>query len=414
MAQVRLEAGAMVGRYMILQPVAAGGMGLVYAAYDPKLERKVALKLLRPEWHDPGRIDESYGRLQREAQALARVSHPNVVAVHDVGTFDGQIFLAMELVDGATVREWLERGKRSWREILAVFMQAGNGLAAAHAVGITHRDFKPDNVVIGRDGRVRVVDFGLARTDVLALAHSAPMPSREVDTGATLTQAGAIVGTPAYMAPEQRLGELVDGRTDQFSFCVALYEALYGELPFRGQTLSVLATEIAKGRVKDPPKGNRTPGWLRRALLRGLNATAAERYATMDELLGVLSRDPTIAYRRWAAMTLGALVVVGAVFAVERFRERRSMLCSGADQKLAGVWNPDRKRAVEAAFRATGLAYVDATLDTVQRDFDRYGAEWVAAHVGACEATRVRGEQSEAMLVAAPGGQGARGRLRDG
>ncbi len=238
-----LERGAAVGRYVILDRIGAGGMGVVYAAYDPELDRRVALKLLRTDrFAAPGHL-----RLLREAKALARLTHPNVVAVHDAGTFGDQVFVAMELVEGETLRQWLEAGARSWREVLDRLLAAGRGLAAAHAAGLVHRDFKPENVLLGRDGRVRVVDFGLAK----ALADAAEEPAAPDSGGelaSPLTEWGAVLGTPAYMAPEQIRGIAADARSDQFSFCVALYEALYGERPF------------GKGPRETPSRGARLRG----------------------------------------------------------------------------------------------------------------------------------------------------------
>src|SRR5690349_17448959 len=189
------EPGDTVGRFVVLQRLGEGGMGVVYTAYDPELDRKVAIKLLKS-------AEEGHARLLREAQAMARLQHPNVIAVHDVGTLPGnRVFVAMELVAGATLRGWLKAAPRAWREVIAIMRQAGVGLAAAHDAGLVHRDFKPDNVLVGDDGRVRVMDFGLARLG----AADPELSSGSHDTGplsTPLTMAGTVVGTPAYMAPE--------------------------------------------------------------------------------------------------------------------------------------------------------------------------------------------------------------------
>ena len=239
-----LQTGARIGRYVVIESVGSGAMGVVYGAYDPELDRKIALKLLKP---GQGAKEKARARLLREAQAMARLAHPNVVAVHDVGVFEDQVFLAMEFLGGGTIKSWLGDKPRSWREILAVFIAAGRGLVAAHAAGIVHRDYKPDNVLLDKEGRPRVVDFGIARQAeqvegavdddgdgedargdlVKTLREGGGAPAALL----TLTKTGAVVGTPAYMAPEQFMGERGDDRSDQFSFCVALYEALYGERP---------------------------------------------------------------------------------------------------------------------------------------------------------------------------------------
>ncbi|MCU1279710.1 MAG: Serine/threonine kinase, partial [bacterium] len=228
-------AGEHIGRYRVLEVLGAGGMGVVYGAFDPELQRKVALKLVRAEFAE---LDaELRARLVREAQAMARIRHPNVITVFDVGTFDDRLFVAMEIIDGSTMTSWQAARTRSVDEILRVFAAAGAGLAAAHDVGLVHRDFKPDNILIGVDGSVSVMDFGLARP-IVALpseVEDTSSPDAMLTVEGELTHAGAVVGTPAYMAPEQMRGEPPDGRADQFSFCVALFEALYGVRPFPGK-----------------------------------------------------------------------------------------------------------------------------------------------------------------------------------
>src|SRR5438477_949274 len=307
------EAGAavtpsMLGRYRVERELGGGGMGLVYAAHDPELGRKVAVKLVRPE--ESGKTDPSQGRarLLREAQAMAQLTHPNVIAIHDVGTFGDQVFIAMEYVEGSTLSDWLAAEKRTWPEIVNLFVQAGRGLAAAHAKNILHRDFKPDNVWVGEDGRARVLDFGLARATRTGSGESQspvaqPAGERRSSAGiavlgAAVTEPGRFLGTPPYMAPEQLIGELGDARTDQFSFCVALYQALYGELPFTGESVAALLDEIKRRRIKEPPKSSRVPSWLRRVLLRGLSPDRADRYESMERLLDELARRPFVARRR--------------------------------------------------------------------------------------------------------------------
>src|SRR6266542_1175444 len=254
------------GRYEVLEPIGAGGMGVVYAARDHQLRRTVALKMLQPGGAGETSQARMRERLLREARAMARLSHPNVLAVYDDGELDGQVFLAMELVEGRTLTAWLGEERRSWREVLDVFLDAARGLAAAHAAGLIHRDFKPDNVLVGADGRVRVMDFGLASALALGPADLAEGGHSKPALSVTVTALG---GSPAYMAPEQLRGEAVDARADVFGFCVALHEALHGERPFRGDSLEELEgairrDEVRRGRAKG------VPTWLRRALMRGL------------------------------------------------------------------------------------------------------------------------------------------------
>jgi eukaryotic-like serine/threonine-protein kinase len=395
-----LERGSAIGRYLILDRVGEGGMGVVYAAHDPELDRKVAIKLLRPD-RTGAAAEEQRLRLQREAQAIARLSDPNVVAVYDAGTFGEQVFVAMEFVDGRTLRQWLAEESRSWREIVAVFLAAGRGLAAAHAAGLAHRDFKPDNVLLGRDGRVRVVDFGLARPAGEAMgntpAEGSPVASASL-LASPLTQFGTALGTPAYMAPEQLRGVAADARSDQFSFCVSLYEALYGERPFPGGNPREIAESVTRGPVREEPPGSRVPARLRAVLLRGLSRDPERRFPEMTELLRELERDPSAVRRRWLAAAV-AVLVTGAVFSsLGYLQARRDRLCGGGEEALAGVWDAGRKQAVRSAFLATGLPFADGVWRGVEKEIDGYTGDWVATRRRACEATRVRGEQSEDLL----------------
>jgi eukaryotic-like serine/threonine-protein kinase len=380
-----LPRGATVGRYVILRRIGEGGMGVVYAGYDPELDRKIALKLLRPD--RAGSSGEAARlRLIREAQAIARLAHPNVINVFDAGTFGEQVLVAMELVEGATLRQWLEEERRPWREVVERFLLAGRGLAAAHAAGLVHRDFKPDNVLLGRDGRVRVADFGLARTagDVEVPVPESPGSGRMLDS--PLTAVGVAVGTPGYMAPEQLRGEAADARSDQFSFCVALWEGLYGEKPAAG------------GTAPESAGATRVPDRLRQALVRGLAADPAIRYPSMAELLERLERDPGALQRR-ALAAAGIVLVLGAVFSgLGYVQARRVQLCSGAEAKLAGVWDPGRKEAARAAFVKTGLPFAPEAWSRAEKAVESHVRSWSAMHRDACEATRIRGEQSEDLL----------------
>jgi predicted Ser/Thr protein kinase len=305
-----------IGRFTVIRRVGMGGMGEVFAAYDEQLDRRVAVKLLRG-----GRDEERLrGRVLREAQAMARLSDPNVAQVYDVGVHEGRVFVAMEFVDGPTLAQWLRLARRSQAEILDVFCQAGRGLQAAHAAGLVHRDFKPDNALVGADGRVRVVDFGLARAE--GDGHVAGVaPPSEHDLASALatplTMTGALVGTPAYMSPEQWSGAATDGRSDQFSFCAALWEALYDQRPFAGTNVAALAHHVLAGELRPPPAAAEVPPRVHAALARGLAPDPAARFPGMAELLRQLDldprRDPAAAARSRRRFMIGFLVVGGVI-----------------------------------------------------------------------------------------------------
>ena len=388
-----LSEGDRAGRYVVLGRLGAGAMGIVYAAYDPKLDRKIALKILQHTGGEAGRQ-----RLLREAQALARLRHPNVVAVHDVGEIAGRVFVAMEFVDGWTLRAWLAEAPRTWREVVDVFRAAGAGLAAAHAAGLVHRDFKPDNVMVGRDGGVRVMDFGLARPAGKQPAARPPeLPVAAVEAsesalGTDLTRDGAVVGTPAYMAPEQYLGIPTDARSDQFSFCVALYEALYGRRPFAGDTPAAIFFNIGHGNLQ-PPARRRGPRWLRRVVVRGLAARPEDRWPTMAALLSALDHRARRRRRRVAAAA-GIGVAVAAAVGYAGVGGARS--CSGAAAPVADVWSEVRDRELAAAFERAGAP--GDTYERTRRLLAAYAQRLGAAYRDACEDTRVRGIQSGRML----------------
>jgi serine/threonine protein kinase/tetratricopeptide (TPR) repeat protein len=415
-----LANGSSLGRFVILGLVGRGAMGEVYAAYDPNLDRKIAIKLVGGNYESDGQANR--GRLMREAQATARISHPNVVVVYEADTLDERVFIAMEFVDGHTLRYWLQAQRRTWLEIVDVFIAAGRGLAAAHDKDLVHRDFKPDNVMVANTGQVRVMDFGLARRGSTAMASldadaGATLAGVSVPSGATprdastavidpeatqnldasarstapgtptaldkLTRTGTLMGTPAYMSPEQFRGRYADARSDQFSFCVALYEALYEARPFGGGSFAELAEHVVGGRLIDPPESDTIPSWLRAALKRGLSANPHDRFPSMNELLAELDRRPGAA---------------------------RTGFAGGAAARLDGIWTLEasdtgdevalapEKNEVHAAFVATGKAYAAATFDRTRAVLDRYVERWAALYVEACEATHVRGEQSTEVL----------------
>jgi tetratricopeptide (TPR) repeat protein len=389
----QLPPGARVDRYQILGGVGRGGMGEVYAAYHPDLDRRIALKVVS---ESGANAPERRARLLREARAIARLSHPNVVAVHDAGTVDGRVYIAMEFVEGETVDAWLRAKPRRWREVLDVFIAAGRGLAAAHAAGIVHRDFKPQNVMIGRDGSVRVMDFGLARlaeepveaSEDRIDADSRPRP-------ATVTKTGALVGTIAYMAPEQFRGEAQDARADQFSFCVACYEALYGSRPTLAHVQGAPGGEDAKA-----ARTANVPGWLRATVSRGLAARREQRWASMDDLIRALESGRKGPKRR--ALTAAAALGV-ALVALGGWRVARGghVSCEIPAARLEAAWSgrdDARRQSIHRAFAATGRATAETSWQRVSRVLDDYISQWSAMYVGTCEATHVHGEQSGEVL----------------
>ena len=392
--------GERLDRYVVLEEIGRGGMGRVLRAYDPKLHREVALKVLRTDRFS----EDGQARMVREARAMAQLSHPNVVAIYDVELrVPGSVVLAMEFVEGATLRAWLLETPRTMREILEVFIEAGRGLKAAHDQGLLHRDFKPTNVLLGRDGRCRVTDFGLARpTDQATTGErSDPHPSGDGDLGASydslsapVTGFGQVLGTPPYMAPEQHTGKALTPAADQYAFCVALWEALVGTRPFAGEL-----TEMAKAKLAGPPVFPRdadVPSSVAAVVVRGLRPDPVERWPSMAALLGELARAAVPRRRtRWigAAMTLA---IAGAGVAVAA--DQAQAPCSGARDRLGDAWSDARRGQVQAALQAGAPAYAGTVWDSLSRELDGYADAWVIQHEDACNATAVRGEQSEAAL----------------
>jgi len=386
--------GEKIDRFVVVGKLGEGGMGVVVAAFDPKLDRKVAIKML----HDG--VSEAYGaRLEREAKAMAQLSHPNVVTVHETGTIGGRIYIAMEYVDGVTLGRWLRERPRTRDEILALFAQAGRGLAAAHDVGLVHRDFKPDNVLVGKDGRARVSDFGL----VSAVGESGAgdergdaAPPSDGLARSSLTVTGAVMGTPLYMAPEQHGGKIADAKADQFSFCVALWQALCDDAPYGADSYDDLVANVTGGNLKPVPRGARVPAAVRGILTRGLSASPAARFPSMHALLAELDRARRP--RRWPWIAAGSVVVLGGITAavlLSRGAERDP--CGGGEQRLAGAWDHDRRLAMTRAFHPLG-GIADELATRVGDDLDGYATQWVTAHHATCVATRVRGEQTAELL----------------
>jgi tRNA A-37 threonylcarbamoyl transferase component Bud32 len=288
-----LGKGSFVGRYQIIQRLGAGGMGVVYRAHDPQLDREVALKLLRA-----GRMGEQVAvlRMLREAKSAAKIRHPNVVTVYDAGQVDGRVFIAMELMRGTDLSKWFG-ARPAWQDVVRVMLQAAQGLRAAHEAGLIHRDFKPDNVVLEHDGNVKVLDFGLARSTYDPDTHS--LITRDfaklVSNASTsphvkLTRTGALMGTLAYMAPEQYAQEPLDARTDQFSFCVTLFMGVYGYRPFAGNSPAALTLNVLNGNIELPEEPNVAPPQLLEVLRKGLATNPNARFASMEELIHELQR----------------------------------------------------------------------------------------------------------------------------
>ena len=333
-----LSIGDRVGRYLVLSTLGAGGMGMVFAAYDPQLDRKIALKVLRTNLG--ANTADARKRLKREAQAIARLNHPNVVGVYDVGTTTSgeDVYIAMEFVEGDTLTSWLKRYPRSWREILEIFAQAGRGLMAAHSVGLLHRDFKPDNVLVGSDGRVRVTDFGLARSLFgIDDSNRGPVtddPNKLIQVDLTAT--GTVLGTPRYMPPEQLQGPNIDARSDQFSFCVALYEALYRKHPLVDAT-SVAMLEHGTP-AEPPPTDARVPSKVGRAVMRGLSKERAQRFQAMAELMTELAPpEPRPRLRLAAVAALMMLLLAGATAAMVATRSKTTLVAPPPDDQTVGL-----------------------------------------------------------------------------
>lgn len=396
------EPGETLGRYLLLAKIGEGGMGEVHRAYDPQLRREVALKLVKTDRADP--VEQA--RLLREAQAMAQLSHPNVAAVYDAGEIDGQVFIALEYIEGPTLDRWLREREHGYAEVLEVFTAAGRGLQAAHAAGLIHRDFKPANVLVPEDGRPRVLDFGLAR-----LAGEGEVPDRTLDRSASgsgsgevdalaspLTQAGMVMGTPGYMAPEQHYGTDPDVRWDVYAYCVALYEALYGRRPFHGVGIRELAKSKLRGLGEAPPSGAKVPTWIYGVLRAGLHPKADRRTPDMQTLLAQLAADPARRRRRLRRMLTTGAVGAGLAVAVGLAGRAAENPCGDGAQRVGAVWNADRAREIGEAFAATGLPYAETAWTRVQPSLEGFGAAWAEQYEDACAATHVRNEQSARML----------------
>ncbi|MFZ6185204.1 tetratricopeptide repeat protein [Nannocystis pusilla] len=388
------QALARLGRFVVFARVGAGGMGVIYHAYDPELDRGVAIKLLHPGVVARG----GHRRLLREARAMARLAHPHVIQVFEVGELEGQVFLVMEFVPGQTLRAWLAAAPRSWREVVAVFSQAADGLAATHAHGLVHCDFKPENVLIGADGRARVGDFGLVQAEADAPPSGVErmrVQERPPETASTSTSLGG--GTPRYMAPEQHAGRVTDARSDQYCFCIALYEALApaafeafvrdappGLRALRGESLAPLAVAGA------PPE-------LGRVVARGLAADPELRWPSMTALREALGRVVAPRSRgggwRWglaAGTAVGLLAGAGYGFV-------DAAACDDGAAPIAAVWGERERDQLRVAVAATGLGFAAETGSRIEAQLDGYARAWRETRRAACEAHR-GGQMSDALL----------------
>lgn len=385
-----------MGRYVVLDLVGHGGMGRVYKAYDPKLKREVALKLLRTN------DAEMEQRAIREAQAMASLSHPNVVPVYDVDRADARIYIAMEFIPGKTLRAWLKTVQPSERTVpavLEIMLQVGRGLAAAHDADLVHRDLKPSNVVLGEDGRARVMDFGLARGGGVE-TDTGDFSGESVDTTGPLTRMGTVLGTPPYMPPEQHRAGLVDERSDQFAYCVVFYEALFGRRPFEADKLEALAQLKERGLSQwptDPP----VPPWLAKAIRKGLSPRPAGRFPTMDALLSAIDRGSGTSTRRGpvlGAALVASVGVAGALAWSQAGTPEADDPCAHTTEVAGELWNETERSTVTTRLESAALPFAVDTASRVSTMLDAYADRLAQGRYDACAATELRHEQSALLM----------------
>ncbi|HEU0036201.1 MAG TPA: serine/threonine-protein kinase [Kofleriaceae bacterium] len=378
-----------LGRYHIIDRIAGGGMGVVYSAYDPELDRRVALKVVHPRRTHDG---EAQARLVLEARALAKLDHPNVVKVHDVVTNDGSIVIVMELVVGETLAAWADK-PHTWRDAVHVYQQAARGLEAAHGVKVVHRDFKPSNAVIGTDGRVRVLDFGLARS-AEATGDDARGSGAPVSAGLTAT--GDVLGTIAYASPEQLRGEPATPASDQFSLCVSLHHAVEGVAPFAAASFEERRKNIEAGAIILGDSARDVPAWLRAVIARGLSPRAADRFPDMAALVHELVRPRGIRRFRTPLLVAGTLGLgVAATLALRGASTDEE--CDGGRAQLATAWNPSVRANLLKVLDAIGTPYAREIRDRAIGDLDQYASKWSASHLAACRDHR-KGATSATLL----------------
>ena len=395
---VEFDRPAKIGRYTILDDLGRGGMSQVFAAYDVELDRKIALKVVRAADGDQA----EYLRLFREAKAMAQLSHPNVAVVHEVGDADGMVFLALEHVDGETLHAWFESGGRSWAEVVDMMIPAGRGLAAAHERSIVHRDFKPANVMIGPSGRPQVLDFGLARSADAPNVVERHSEDRDFDADMgsddslrrPLTKKGAAVGTPAYMAPELWKGAGGTVASDQFAFCVTLYEGLHGKRPFNSRTIR----RHGRNDLGMPPLRewrSDLPHWLRALIVRGMSWEPGERFESMAALVEALEVGRHRG-RKIRGIAASAVLVCVGVGAGMWLASSPAAACDAAQGMADAHWSASRGEAIERSFSTSFPALADRTSARVAEFADAFAKDWVGQHDAACRGL-AEGQQSPAL-----------------
>ncbi len=387
-----LGTGSTIGRYTVVSRLGAGGMGVVYLAYDPELDRQVALKLLHPG-SSRGK-PHARARLLREAQSLAKLSHPNVVSVFDAGEHEGEVWLAMERIEGRTLTEWCAATLPRWPELLRVLADAARGVAAAHAAGLVHRDLKPSNLMVADDGRVRVMDFGLARLGDDESSHGSDdvSPVSELRSSPkvqSLTRTHDVLGTPAYMAPEQWQAGAIDARADQFSWCVMAWEALYGRRPYGEEPTATFFCERLDVPSHRTPAGH-VPKWVRRMLERGLRHSPDERWPDMTDLLGVVDRRTSRRRQQRVTLVLSGILVAGliggGVWQIDR--EHRQQECRDAGAEIESLW-PGRQAEISEVFASSDVAYVRRLESSLAPRIGTWAEDWSDIRSEVCEAATI-------------------------
>lgn len=388
-----------LGRFEIERRLGAGGMSVVYLAHDPKLDRAVAIKVVSPKRRSSD--SKSRERLLREAQALARLSHPNVVQIFEVGELEGQVYIAMELVEGRTLRRWWRESDPSVAGVLGVMQQVATALQAAHQVGLCHRDVKPENILVGDDGRVVLVDFGLARPSDSSVSGSSSAMS--VDTmgelssafDSPITEYGTLIGTPRYMAPELMDGGHPTPASDQFAYCLTLYEALYRERPFAGKSIREYMANVVAQRIVPAPANSTVPGWLRGAVLRGLRLDAGDRHASMRHTAAALSLVARRRRRqRHALLGIGTLAAAAAIVAL-RTPTDAPVSCPSGEEKIDTAYDGGTRDAILAAFAQSDRGFAAAAGARAIEALDLQRVAWLESYASVCE-TRQAGGDAEA------------------
>ncbi|MFV8751317.1 protein kinase domain-containing protein [Nannocystaceae bacterium ST9] len=369
-----------IGRFEIVGRLGAGAMGEVYLGLDEQLGRKIAIKRVLAASGG----ERAQARLRREARALAKLSHPNVVQIYEIGEHEDRTYLAMEYVEGQTLATWLARGEHAWQEIVDRFIAAGRGLAAAHRAGVIHRDFKPENVLLGDAGEVRVADFGLALADheVVPRTRSGGAPS-----DLRLSTTGAVIGTIRFMPLEQLRGEPVDERSDQFAFCIALYEALWGQPPFDLGSAHARLAALERDQP-NPPSGN-SPVFLWRAIRRGLARDPPARWPDMTSLLDALARRTSRARVFGVAALAGTLGLAGAasLMLLDDPPQDDEATCVALERELTGIWDDSRRDALASVFDRATVEHAASSRERVLAELDGWAAAWVDERTRVCRAS---------------------------